>query len=535
MFDQPYTKLAALLQMLRDGDIDVVQFGRPFQRNVLWTAELWRSLARAPQRPINGFVWWLPPREEAPRSGRYRKSSKARVFIVDGQQRSTALAGGLGLRPACYPPQVWAELGGPELQVGVVLESARRLSVQPLRARKHPQVPLGALLEASPGQIPQLVTDAGAGGRDQELGQLAAELTDLRSRLLETEIPVGWLRAGAEDAADSYRVLNQGMSTKLAHASEIETLYLDLKCPGVRREVLDPLWRHARKEGYQSVVTLALVNELVQRQLPAATRRRSVMRASAERVELAARRAADACTGVIAYLQQRGLVGEQMLAMPSAIGVLMHLAAHFPECLLDDFPRRWLVHALAGGRYNGAPYQASRDVSAMLRATDYAGARAVLAELMLPAGPPRPLQASQLTGHRPGRFSAVTSLYAMAAAGSTGQEVQDLAEPDVVFPQARMRLVPLWRGALERSLGNFILATEQTAKVLEESGGWNRHSYEALRGGRSALASQHLPLPSDGPGSLAPAQLVKAREQELLALINCYLEKAGPLIPGEPT
>ncbi|TMQ99268.1 hypothetical protein ETD83_18115 [Actinomadura soli] len=531
MFDQPYVKLADLLSMLAEGRLDVVQFGRPFQRNVLWAADLWASLARTPQYPISGFVWWVPPPREAPRAGRYRKSSQAKVFIVDGQQRCTALAGGAGIRPACYPPEVWRELGGPNLEVGPVLESTRRIYIQPMRRRKHPQVRLGDLLAAEPGEIPRLVAEAGAGARTHEASQLAAELTDIRKKLLDTTIPLAWLHAGVRDAAESYRVLNKASSTRTAHASEIETMYLDLACPGVRREVLDPLWRHARREGFGAAATLPVLNEVVQRLLPPAARRRSVFNGRPEQVDNAARRASRSCTAVIVALQRRGLVDPSLIAMPAAVGVLFHLAAHFEQAATDHLPYRWLVHALARGRYNGAAHLAGADTAALLRAADYAAARTTLVQLMLPAGPPPPVTCDQLIGRR-GRFGAVASLYAMAAACPSGLGVPDLAEPDAVFPEQQMRLVPLWPGPLEVSLGNFVLATPATAEVLDQTGGWNREAYERLCCGDDALAAHCLPMPSAGQTPVAAPQLVKAREQDLLQVINGFLRRIGPLDTG---
>lgn len=148
-----------------------------------------------------------PPEQSRPGAGRYRETSDAHIFIVDGQQRSTALAGGAGIKPACYPADIWNELGGPNLQVGVVLESTRRLGIHPMRSRIHPQIALGALLRARPADIPDLVGRAGAGTRTREASQLAAELTSMRDRLLETSIPVAWSQGGVRDAAESYRVL----------------------------------------------------------------------------------------------------------------------------------------------------------------------------------------------------------------------------------------------------------------------------------------------------------------------------------------
>jgi hypothetical protein len=531
MFDQPYVKLVDLLRMLEAGELDVVQFGRAFQRNAQWAAEIYGSLCREPQRPINGFVWWLPPTSERPAAGRYQEVSPARLFIVDGQQRSTALAGGAGIRPACYPPDVWDELGGPGLEVGIVLESTRRLHVQPMRPRRHPQIRLGALLRADLADIPVLIAQAAPNARPHEAGQFAARLSDMRNRLLETTIPVSWLRGGVRDAAESYRVLNQRASATVAHESEIETLYLDVVAPGVRRDVLDPLQRYARQMGFAKVVTAPLVNELVQRQLPPAARRSLAVKAAEPiQIQRAAQCASDACAGVIDYLRHRGLADESLVYMPAAIGVLMHLAAHFPKALRDEFGRRWLVHALAGERYRARPYAAAGDVAAMLKATTYREATSVLVQRLLPARPPTPLSPRQLTSHAKGRFGVVASLYAMACARPSGLGAPDLSDPDMVFPHAPMSLAPLWRGDLQRSFGAFILATPATAEVLDRHGGWNRSAYEELRCGDEALDTQCIPKSwPEQPGTPAAAQLVKAREQAVLSMINGYLRDVGAL------
>ena len=531
MFDQPYVKIIDLLRMLEAGELDVVQFGRAFQRNVQWVAELYGSLCREPHRPINGFVWWLPPASERPRAGRYQEASTAELFIVDGQQRSTAIAGGAGIRPACYPPSVWDELGGPGLEVGVVLESTRRLHIQPMRPRRHPQIRLGALLRADPADIPALIGHAAPNARPQEASQFAARLSDMRNRLLEMTVPVAWQRGGVQDAAESYRMLNQRASTTVAHESEIETLYLDVVAPGVRREILDPLQRYAQQMGFGKVVTAPLINELVQRQLPAATRRRLAVKITEPvSIQRAAQRASDACTGVIDYLHRRGLADESLVFMPAAIGVLMHLAVYFPPALRDDFPRRWLVRTLASERYRARPHTATGDLTAMLKASTYREARTILAQRLLPAQAPTPLVPQQLTGRGKGRFGVVASLYAMACARPSGLGLPDLSDPDVVFPNAPMALVPLWRGEPERSFGAFILASPATAEVLDRHRGWNRGSYEQLRCGDEALAAQCIPKSwPEQPGTPDTAQLVKAREQAVLMMINSYLHEVGTL------
>jgi hypothetical protein len=112
--------------------------------------------------------------------------------------------------------------------------------------------------------------------------------------------------------------------------------------------------------------------------------------------------------------------------------------------------------------------------------------------------------------------------------------VPDLADPDVAFPHAPMALAPLWRGELERSFGAFILATPATAEVLARNGGWNRNAYEELRCGDDALAAQCIPKTwPEQPGTPDAAQLVKTREQAVLALINTYLRDVGSLTVAE--
>jgi hypothetical protein len=169
----------------------------------------------------------------------------------------------------------------------------------------------------------------------------------------------------------------------------------------------------------------------------------------------------------------------------------------------------------------------------MVWCTDYPAARKALAEMMLPASSPAAVEQGQLTGMRPGRFGVAATLYAMASASSCDVEVVDLSNPELRFPSTSMQLVPLWKGPLERSLGNFILSTPAVSVILEQSGGWNRRAYERLRCGTSALEAQFLSPPAVGGGS-APEEIVKQREQDILQMINRYLYRVGPLGPDEP-
>jgi hypothetical protein len=485
MHKQPFIQLVDQLEYLTDGTIDIIPFGRPFAQGSEWVAHLYRSLCRKPQLPIGTHTLWDPPNSDRPTAGRYRAETTARWFIIDGQQRATALAGGLGLRPAYLPESIWEEIGGPALAVALVLESPTAIHVRPLRDDRYkkgmPRIQLGDLIVPEEVDIAQLVADAGAATDAREANSFSAVLGELRNRVRATNISMAWVDGGVEDAAEAYRLHTGKGSYLISPASEMQTVILALRAPGIRRDLLDPLIQAAQAAGFAKVVTTSSINKIIQMQLPPAHRKLQAVTAPPEVIRTAVERTNAACRGVIAYLQAHGIIDGSLLSLPGAIHVLMHLAARFPQALQDDFVRRWLVHALVSNRHHAQDKGPREDMRAVLTALDYPAARRALAR-RAPSGPPTPLTVDNLHSGARGRFAEIKTLYAMAMASPSGLPIRDLSDPDVVFPYGDFSLVRLWAGELQHSFADYILATPATAEVLEQHGGWNRAAYEALRG-----------------------------------------------------
>ncbi|GAA4383892.1 hypothetical protein GCM10023088_51550 [Actinomadura verrucosospora] len=524
MADPTIIKISDILEMGRAGKFDVVSFGRAFEKGPEWVAELLDSIARG--LPVSGMVWSKPQDNAWPDIGRYHATTEAMTYILDGQQRSTATCAAAGIRPGCFPEWIWEALGGPALQAGVVLESTRRLPIRPLRKRRHPQVALRDLL-ADDADIPELVIEAGVKEGSREAAEYAAKLGDMRRQILNAGLPVSWHYGDLASAAETYRRLNK--DNGLADW-EFQTVALELVVPGARRDVLDPLRWKAASRGFSAVVTGKLLNELIQRQLPARTRRLKVDKADPAEVVAAVTRARHAVEGVMDRAERYGLVDASLIYMPAGLQLLMHLAARFPEALQDGFARRWLVHALVTDRYRTIQGLAEQDLRVVLSAASYQDACQALAVRM--AADPWPGVADErLQSRVRGRFGTVATLYALACGCPAGLGVQDLLEPEAVFPSTPMTLVPLWRGELEHSLGNYVLATAATAEVLREHGGWTPAAYEQLRCGNDALDAQCLPVPARGTAAAVPEIVVKERERDLLRRLEVFIQQMTPLLP----
>ncbi|MFJ7246342.1 hypothetical protein ACIQWA_17050 [Kitasatospora sp. NPDC098652] len=518
----PYVNLPDLLDEIEDGSIDVVDFGRLWAPRLVWIAELWQSLALAPQRPIGSILLWLPDGEGQKRPGRYGRAA-APVRILDGQHRCLALAAGCGIRPAWFTDRQWDRLGGKGLQVSVVLESTRRVHIGPYRRRRHPQIPLRELLYSDTATRQQLITDSGVG--PNEVNKYFSALTEMQHRLLNTRILLEWLSGTAKQAAEVYRIRGRHASTIVMTDGEIETTMVALVSPGVRAEIFDPAVDEAARMGFSSAVTPTGLNEVVQFELPPEARHKGVVDADPAVVRAACERGVRACTETLAYLAQHGMSGSDFVCMPSSVRVLMKLFARFPHAAEDDFAWRWLARALAANRYRGAPKLARADSAVIASSDSYEQATSLLSDALNGTG--RRLAPDGLHRRGLGGFGPGAALMALALSGPGHPLVRDLARPEVTTPDPSMRLVRLWDpDPPVETLGNYILATEATSRVLRGAHGWTPAAAEELQCPRTALDAQFIPQPLGREGRPTVQKWIKERDQKLLSLINSFLEAA---------
>ncbi|MFJ8043282.1 hypothetical protein ACIRBX_22585 [Kitasatospora sp. NPDC096147] len=519
----PFVYLPDLLCEIEDGRIDVADFGRMWVPKLLWIAELWQSLLLVPQRPIGSVVLWLLDSEGRGRPGRYGLAAVS-VRILDGQHRCLGLAVGAGVRPAWFTEQQWDQLKGDELLVSVALEPGQRPRITAHQHGRYPQITLRELLTSDPAALEQLAVDRGVG--TGELATCVGSLVGIQERLARTPILLEWLSGTTEQAAEVYCIRGRRGATTVMTAGEIETTMVAQVSPGVRSEILDPAIEDAAAKGFSSAVTATAFNEVVQAELPETFRHRNVVNADPAIVRAACKRTGQACEDTLAYLVRHGISGSDFVCMPSTVRVLMKLFARFPHAVQDDFAWRWLARALASQRYRDAPKLARADSALIAASGTYEQATSLLAEALNGSG----LKVGPNDLHRQGAstFGPGAALMAMALSGPGHRPVHDLAQPDLRAPHPAMRLVRLWdpNPPAER-LGNYILATEATHRVLRANKGWTPAAAEELQCPRAVLDAQSIPQPL-GEQERAPTQMwIKERDRKLLSLINAFLEGAA--------
>lgn len=475
---------------------------------------------------VGSMLIWEPPVGHRPKAGRYQElEGRPRWWILDGQQRGTSYAGAFGRRPAWLPEELWASMGGPELEVAVRFTSSGGIQFrthQPGRAR---HIRLADLVTDAGGEVRLLLEEAGYSPTDA----LVEQALELRTGLLRYVLPIEWLAAEWPDAAENFIRRNPSLKPE-----ERSLCSLSIAFEQLQREHIDVLVRTARDAGFACALDRRQLNLVLQDFLPRDARRGQGRWARSAAVSRAVERTKQSVTQVIAFLHRHGITGDALLWSPPAARVLCALFDRFPQAAGASFTWRWLAHAAAGQFYPGGPHSSRprQDVRAVLAAASFEEAAALLAVHSAPGPAPR-LKAAQLVRPSASKrrlLGAAGTLYAMACAHRVCGPVIDFADPTMVFPDPRMLPRLLWPTAgAEVSLAAWALLGEGSAERIRASGGWSRLVFEHLDVPPGGLAAHQLTAPPGGPVMLPVEQQLKLRAEAMADVINAFLETAGPL------
>jgi len=485
-----------------------------------WSARLADSLHRGIS--IGGPIVWRPDDEGYRPLSRYQRSSEAEWWVIDGQQRLSAIYGALGQRPPWVPAGRWKAMGGPQLEVAVRL-TATPIFV-PAREGAQLQVTLRELIESPEEELEQLAVRAGANNPAQRAIQLAG----IRARIGLASVPVHWQRGSVVDATDSFIRHNSGGSGIRLSAEEKRVAALTfLSCKSFQK-ALDPVADRCRQAGFPTLLGPKRVFTIAQWLMPDEHRFRSAESIDASVLLKAAADAGEACSLLIDYLHRHGITNETLLSPPTAADILAILFAKFPQAAGDDFPRRWLVHQAA---YRTrvlieASRPSSQTIRRILRADDYRAATDALAA-SVPAGPIGAIDVDCLQASG-ACWGPGGTLYALASAAGACGAVRDLGDPESVHPESAMMLRPLWRLPVRRPrpIAAYAFITEGTASAIAEHGGWGRSAYEALAPSNATLRSQHLARPATHADTDVE---IGKRGAAIVKTINDYLVSVDPL------
>lgn len=512
-----------LLDLAHKNDLDIPEMQRTFAEKPRWVVDLLDSLRQG--IPIGQILIWCPDDEHRPRSGRYQRNSDCRWWILDGQQRITALLAALGMRPPWVPEQRWSRMTREPLQIGVGMGRDRNLFFRALRPDIAGEVPLGALLTAA---------DVGdvLGPVDVLSAEVIQKYCALREQLLNAEIALACLPGDYRTAALGFARHNKKSSATPLRREELSLCLLGALHPPLQREQVDPLLAEAEQQNLGSVVNRQRVSRVLEELLPISPRSKAADNGglAAEDVEDASNRTIEAFRAVLAHLRTCGINHGELLPSPSIVMPLAHLFDLFPEARQDDFPERWMTHVIARHHYDLRPHGAKCDGKCIRRTGSYEEVQAALAA-PLPTGPMPEFTEDRLFARSTHtNFGDPGFLHAMAARAQINGPVTDPADPEVVFPDPRLRLRPLCGAPMRNLLVHFAFMTEETSERVIAHGGWNVGAYEELRCSEAALAAQAIPPPNPNisPHEIGP-WLVERRAAPVAALIERYRTKVGAL------
>ncbi|MDA3644325.1 DUF262 domain-containing protein [Saccharopolyspora indica] len=519
------------MTLAQEGQFDVLEFQRIFNRDVMWVRHLIDSFRR--KIPINSLLLWEPASGASPAAGRYRDRSEAKWWIVDGQQRCAGTLAAFGALPGWMPADRWAACGGDRL--GVMLTTNRRGEVVIAEGRhRGPQVSLADLLVASEQKaLPEALAKAGFPMTDAS----ALEFDHFLADVLNAQLLLEWLPDDIDDPFLAFKRHNS-RATQLSLKQEELELSLLASCFGpLLRNYIDPALDEAAAQHLGKAFTRRRLNNALQLMLPSDQRKLNAVRADAETVEDAAKRVRQVCPVVIRYLHEHGLVHDEVISAPGVVDILMALFDRVPHASADLFPMRWIAHIAAGNLFFGRPSTARDTLNVVLNGGSYEQIQAGIAALV-PPGRPAPYTEERLhpTPKQKTSFGTNGTLFSMTSAHPVGT-MRDLAVDDLWHPSPRMRLRPLCEEHIAGLMSHYTFMTDTTFEIIASHGGWTYAAAEELKPDDDALAAHCLLLP---PRQLQPkdvADWLQENRTPLLAQrIEAFLDDVGPLRDDpEPT
>lgn len=524
MAEQSEFTIRQLLDLAERFDVPEVQ--RELVASARWCAGIIDSLFQ--EIPFGAPLLYEVDARSARPASRYQSTSHADWWIINGQQRLTAVLAAFGRRPPWIPQRRWLMLGGPDREVAVRFTLTGQFSFHPYKPGTPLQIRLADLLQAAEtSTVQRLIVRTGVYDPNRYVERFAA----LAQRLLAMRVRVDWLRGDMDKAVTAFIRHNQASASKRLTPEEYRLVALSMTCPGLQRDIIDPAVHTVAQAGFPTAIGRPRIVTVMEHLLPpGATRVANRRRIDPARIADAAARAAQGCAATADFLHACGITSDELLCSPSAVEVLGVLFARFcDEAACDDFAWRWLVHIAARGTYHTLGSRHRADARAVAGAANYRDAVGALA-LQVPAGPIPPWDEStlQLGGRARATWGQPGTLFALASHAGVAGKVTDLGDPHVTMSDPRMRLRPLWAAepGRRRTVAWLAWMTPDTAAVVEGARGWGRDAYDTLDCPDAALAAQCLARPV--PALDVDAEIVR-RSAAILEMVNTFLRETEPL------
>ncbi|GBC82948.1 hypothetical protein HRbin10_02086 [bacterium HR10] len=366
-------KVREIVKRAVSKDVDIPEF----QREFVWDPEQVKLLAESLYRdyPIGSFLLWDSSEYQEAKTA---KGSQASLWIVDGQQRTTALCLLLGQKPYWWPDaQDWNEaLDRYDVMVNLMPEEGddrlefalpnpirrldpRWISVRRILSLEHVE----ELTELAQETARRIATDP-----DESLkvfGQIHARLQCLW-QIRERDVPIIKISHEVEDVAEIFARLNQA-GTRVKEADVVLALAA-VRNPGWVREDYLPFRNDLEERGWDLDAGIFI------RTMTGIGRERARLIEvskdfwNPENLRNAWKKTGESITDVLKRLAEFGITSDELLPSTNSLIPLFVLHHRWGNSHGYAFPRalRWFLLANRDGRYSGSAITAlNEDVRAI--------------------------------------------------------------------------------------------------------------------------------------------------------------------------
>jgi len=346
-----------------------------FQRGFVWTRQKVRDLLESLwlQYPVGSFLLWYAPEDVEPRT--IADGAQPTGWLVDGQQRSTALCLLFGRKPYWWRTDWNDVLDRHDIRYNVLADEAPYFQLASSAIKDDPKwVDVRKVLNAGDEELSELAQQVVAhlSLAPSAFGKLYSKLDRVR-RVRSVELPVVTVALDLEDVTEIFSRLNSA-GTKVTEA-DIALALAASQNPGWARNHFLPFIEELGDAGFEvdpNLVFRSMVSiGLGKAQL------REVPRGYWSSNGLADdwKKTKDAWQQTIVYLEERGVLGDEILPTKNALIPLVVLIERYPSALADGRAFGWLLHATRAGRYGGSAITALQtDVRTVIEANDLATA-----------------------------------------------------------------------------------------------------------------------------------------------------------------
>jgi hypothetical protein len=348
-----------------------------FQRNFVWTPQKVRDLVDSLWRgyPVGSFLVWYSQDDVEPKTEEDEASPGA--WVVDGQQRTTALCLLLGRKPYWWDADWNKALEHHDVRFNVLAEDEPFFSLKSAAMKGQAAIPwvsVRKVLNADDDALADLIQGLieGLDLPQKSYGTFWTKLDAVR-KVRDVTIPVLTVTLDLEDVTEIFSRLNSA-GTKVTEA-DIALALAASQNPGWARTAFLPFLVQLKEAGFdidpnlvfRSAVAIGLGTARL-KQVPRSYWTGPELRESWTRTQRSWRE-------TIRYVSPRGILNAEVLPTKNALIPLSLVVDRFSDALVDGRPLAWLLHATRSQRYGGSAITAlEKDVRLIREASSAADA-----------------------------------------------------------------------------------------------------------------------------------------------------------------